>query len=240
LTQKPSKRTPLEMETKTCNKCKTPKPLAEFNKNNQQADGLTGSCKSCLSVIRKSWNRAYNLTAKAKETARRYYYSEKGQAAKRAYRERYELTPEQRERYRMAGRKHEREARYKARRERYDQSAKGKATKAGIDGRYRRTEKGRFAKRKTEIKRKHQIKATDCTLTREQWQEIKTRFNHRCAYCKRQMERLEMDHVTPLSKGGAHTAQNIVPACRTCNAKKGARTLTAICPSVALPEPPKN
>jgi 5-methylcytosine-specific restriction endonuclease McrA len=173
-------------------------------------------------VIRKEWNQAYNLTAKSRETARRYYYSKKGQAAKLAYRERYELTPEQRERYRLAGRKHEREARYKARRERYDQSAKGKATKAGIDGRYRRTEKGRFAKRKTEIKRKHQIKATDCTLTREQWQEIKDRFGHACAYCGKVLERLEMDHVKPLSKGGTHTAANIVPSCRTCNAKKGA------------------
>ena len=210
------------METKTCNKCKTPKPTTEFNKNNQQVDGLTGACKTCLSVIRKAWNHAYNLTAKARETARRYYYSERGQAAKRAYRARYELTPEQRERYRLAGRKHEREARYKARRARYDQSAKGKAMKAGIDGRYRRTDKGRFAKRKTEIKRKHQIAATDCTLTRGQWQEIKARFGHACAYCNRQMERLEMDHVKPLSKGGAHTAENIVPACRTCNAKKGA------------------
>ena len=35
------------------------------------------------------------------------------------------------------------------------------------------------------------------------------------------MQRLEMDHITPLSKGGDHTASNIVPCCRSCNAKKG-------------------
>ena len=224
------------METKTCNKCKTQKPTTEFNKNNQQSDGLTGTCKSCLSVIRKAWDHAYNMTAKARETARRYYYSEKGQASKREYRAQYELTPEQRERYRLAGRKHEREARDKARRARYDQSAKGKAMKAALDKRYARTDKGRFTKRKTEIKRKHQIKATDCTLTRDQWTEIKDRFGHRCAYCNRTMERLEMDHVIPLSKGGTHTSANIVPACRTCNARKGARILTGTCPSAALPE----
>jgi len=207
---------------KTCNKCKTPKPMTEFNKNNQQADGLTGTCKSCLSVIRKTWDHAYNRTAKARETARRYYYSKKGQATKMSYREKYELTPEQKEKYLIAGRTHEREGRYKARRKRYDQSAKGKAMKAALDKRYARTEKGRFSKRKTEIKRKHQIKASDCTLTRDQWREIKEKFDHRCAYCNRKMDRLEMDHVYPLSKGGAHTVENIVPACRTCNAKKGA------------------
>jgi 5-methylcytosine-specific restriction endonuclease McrA len=29
----------------------------------------------------------------------------------------------------------------------------------------------------------------------------------------------------PLSRGGSHTASNIVPACRSCNSSKGARSL---------------
>lgn len=175
-----------------------------------------------METKRKKWDQKYNRSEKARAAARRYYCSEKGQATKKAYREAYILTPEQRETYRLAMRKHETEERYKARRKRYDQSAKGKVMKAALDKRYARTEKGRFSKRKTEIKRKHQIQTTDCTLTVAQWREIKDRFGHACAYCNRKMERLEMDHVIPLSKGGTHTATNIVPACRTCNAKKGA------------------
>lgn len=210
------------METKTCNRCKKEKPTTHFYRNNQQADGLTGKCRDCLAILRKVWDRAYNRTAKAKAAAMRYYHSAKGQAAKKAYRTAYVLSPEQRERYRMAGRDHEKEPKYKERRRKYDTSPRGTATKAMRDRRYARTDKGRFSRRKTEIKRKHQIKATGCTLTREQWTEIKDRFGHRCAYCGRPMDRLEMDHVQPLSKGGAHSAQNIVPACRTCNAHKGA------------------
>ena len=37
------------------------------------------------------------------------------------------------------------------------------------------------------------------------------------------MKRLTMDHITPISKGGAHTASNIVPACQSCNSKKNNR-----------------
>lgn len=212
------------MNTKTCNKCGLVKPLDQFNKDKQQKDGLRGSCKSCLSVMRKVWDQKYNHSEKARKTARRYYYSEKGQATKRNYRAQYEITTEQKDRYREAARHHEKEEKYKERQRRYWSSEKGKAQKARKDARYQRTENGKFSKRKTEIKRKHQIKSTDCTLTRKEWEEIKDRFGHKCAYCHRQMQRLEMDHVVPLSKGGKHTAENVVPACRTCNAKKGNRT----------------
>lgn len=208
---------------KSCNTCRRELPTTHFYKNNQQSDGLTGKCRDCMAIVRKEWDRKYNKSPKARATADRYYYSEKGQSTKKAYRESYELSEEQRERYRIAQRKHEKEARYKVRRKRYDQSEKGKATKAKIDKRHARTDKGRFTKRKIEIKRKHQIASGDCTLTLAQWQEIKARFQKRCAYCGEEKHRLEKDHVKALSKGGTHTAANIVPACRTCNAKKGDR-----------------
>jgi 5-methylcytosine-specific restriction endonuclease McrA len=34
-----------------------------------------------------------------------------------------------------------------------------------------------------------------------------------------------LDHVEPLSKGGADVESNIVPACAPCNLSKGAKTL---------------
>jgi len=57
-------------------------------------------------------------------------------------------------------------------------------------------------------------------LTAAQWQEIKDAYGHRCVYCHRKMQRLTQDHITPLSKGGAHTKTNVVPACQPCNSKK--------------------
>jgi 5-methylcytosine-specific restriction endonuclease McrA len=64
--------------------------------------------------------------------------------------------------------------------------------------------------------------ASICDFTIKQWVEMKIAYGHRCAYCHRKMKRLERDHITPLSKGGAHTRANIVPACRSCNASKNA------------------
>lgn len=60
-------------------------------------------------------------------------------------------------------------------------------------------------------------------LTSEQWQAIKEQYGFRCAYCGKRPERLTQDHIIPLSKGGHHTATNVVPACQSCNSRKGAR-----------------
>lgn len=45
-----------------------------------------------------------------------------------------------------------------------------------------------------------------------------------CAYCG-EPSKLTMDHVIPLTGGGAHDAGNVVGACFSCNASKGNRPL---------------
>jgi 5-methylcytosine-specific restriction endonuclease McrA len=64
--------------------------------------------------------------------------------------------------------------------------------------------------------------AVPIDLTETQWTAIKAAYGHRCAYCGRRKP-LTQDHVVPISKGGAHTAGNIVPACQSCNSSKGVR-----------------
>lgn len=56
-------------------------------------------------------------------------------------------------------------------------------------------------------------------LTAAQWRDAKAAYGHRCAYCHKRKP-LTMDHVIPLSRGGAHTLSNVVPACRNCNSRK--------------------
>lgn len=60
-------------------------------------------------------------------------------------------------------------------------------------------------------------------FTVDDWTDLLKEFNHRCAYCGKQKEYLEHDHVVPVSKSGSHTINNIVPACRGCNRSKRAR-----------------
>src|SRR3990170_933860 len=61
------------------------------------------------------------------------------------------------------------------------------------------------------------------TVTLEEWRAICAQFDHRCAYCHRLVVPLEQDHVVPISRGGSHTPDNIVPACKPCNSSKGNR-----------------
>lgn len=74
-----------------------------------------------------------------------------------------------------------------------------------------------------EQKRRARKAGTVNDFTREQWEALKVAYGHRCVYCGQHTKRLTMDHVIPLSKGGEHTARNIVPACKSCNSKKGTK-----------------
>lgn len=61
------------------------------------------------------------------------------------------------------------------------------------------------------------------TLTTSEWREILNEFSGLCAYCG-SSERIEMEHMTPLSRGGHHDKYNVVPACSQCNRHKGPLT----------------
>lgn len=62
-------------------------------------------------------------------------------------------------------------------------------------------------------------------LAPAEWQEILDEFDHACAYCQARSVPLEQEHMTPISRGGRHTASNVVPACRSCNARKATKNL---------------
>ena len=57
----------------------------------------------------------------------------------------------------------------------------------------------------------------------------------RCQYCGDKGSTI--DHVTPRSRGGAHSWDNVVLACLPCNSRKGDRLLTEL--GWTLPSPPR-
>lgn len=58
-------------------------------------------------------------------------------------------------------------------------------------------------------------------------QNIFQRDQHICQYCGGRFHRQDLtkDHIIPKSKGGENTWDNIVTCCKTCNRKKGDRSL---------------
>ena len=57
------------------------------------------------------------------------------------------------------------------------------------------------------------------TLTTEQWNIIKEAFNNKCCYCNLEKP-LTQDHFLALNNGGPYVADNILPACKSCNSSK--------------------
>ena len=54
--------------------------------------------------------------------------------------------------------------------------------------------------------------------------EIFVRDRYTCVYCGKQTKDLTLDHVMPRHRGGKHTWENLVSACKACNHRKASRT----------------
>lgn len=97
---------------------------------------------------------------------------------------------------------------------------------------YLKTEKGKANNQRGQVKRRNRMKNIINTLTCKEWEDILKKYNFRCAYCGIEFDENnlpEKDHIVPISKGGNNTKENVVPACRRCNAKKKDTILKIAC-----------
>jgi len=58
------------------------------------------------------------------------------------------------------------------------------------------------------------------------WRDAMLQFHGSCAFCgkpegRARKDKLDRDHLIPLSKGGKTERNNIIPACRRCNRGRG-------------------
>ncbi len=100
----------------------------------------------------------------------------------------------------------------------------GRAPSRRSEGGIRRLYAGRMVaprsrRARAARKRKRRMDAADNDLTALEWSEIRAAWGG-CAYCGALGVPLQRDCVLPLSRGGRYTVENIVPACRSCNASK--------------------
>lgn len=76
----------------------------------------------------------------------------------------------------------------------------------------------RQAQRQRRIARQHA--APGCGVSAKDWRLSLADALGLCAYCNEHPPKLTMDHIEPLSRGGAHDPANIVAACDRCNKSK--------------------
>ena len=83
-----------------------------------------------------------------------------------------------------------------------------------------RSRRARAARR-----RKRRMDRVEHDLSDEQWSALEEAWGG-CAYCGVTEVALQRDCVLALSRGGRYTFDNIVPACRSCNASKSNHEVT--------------
>jgi len=99
-----------------------------------------------------------------------------------------------------------------------------------------KTDNGRISRKKADHKRSSLLKNSLFDLTNK---DIKKIFKRDvvCVYCN-SFNRLSLDHIIPVSKGGDTTFNNIVLACHSCNSSKNAQDVFKWCKSkkIIVPE----
>lgn len=95
----------------------------------------------------------------------------------------------------------------------------------------RNSRKARAARRRT-----RRVAASGSDLTDAQWHLILDAWAC-CAYCGADGAALQKDCVLPISRGGRYTLDNVVPACRSCNASKSNDEVTSWMRRRRLDEP---
>lgn len=187
------------MGEKTCKKCGRTFPLSDkyFAKRKDSKDGYRNECKECTKKYIAKYRQEHR--EKIIEINKRYN----------------ELNREKRLEYKRAN---------KTRLNQYDKLYRKKNREKELIYRRKYREENQELYRIARMRYRSKKKELPHELTVDEWEACKEYFNHCCAYCGKHESELEhtieQDHFIPVSKQGSYTADNIVPACRSCNASK--------------------
>jgi len=208
------------MKNKYCSYCDTYKPAVEFYKQKSSPDGLQYRCKDCSVLARKKWAEDNN------KSIRRYRDDD--------YRKHADGYKERAHRWRKEN--HEKK-------KLVDKiwRTNNKEKKAAIDKKWRENNRDKeehnrksreYAKAhpdksRENVRRRRAIKckAPGRGVTASQEKDIIAQHSGICVYCGKKANKIELDHIVPLARGGAHDIDNIALSCDTCNRKKGAKSL---------------
>lgn len=212
---------------KYCPGCHDHKPPNQFNKRAASPDGLTSRCKTCINIAAKTYRQ--KDTVKQRDARRKNTPEYRAAAAARTKQWKQDNPDRAKQTSDDYYRKNK--DRIKAYQETYRAENPDKLKKYQADYYQRHKEKKKAWRQSAEYKhrdrlksarrRAMQIEATVVPFTEARLKERLSYYANKCWICGKPATHI--DHVKPLSKGGAHMLCNLRPACGPCNMSKNAR-----------------
>ena len=193
---------------KRCTMCREERDARCFYKHKEKKDGLSSYCKACAKARCRAWRQKNAEYLLQKNRRWRKERPENARASTRKYGKTHrEQGLARTRRWRAKNVEH---AAVLSRRSQL--AWKKKAPQAFAA--YYAASKQRYRARK--------ITAPVVDFTTTEWKFLRELYDHCCAYCGKPQACLTQDHVVSFLQKGPHTLTNILPACRSCNSKKGA------------------
>lgn len=223
-------------DEKQCSRCKRWRPLDDFVKGQSFSDGLNPWCKDCRKEYHKEYGRDYRAknSERISERLKRYYEENRERVGekKRLRRESEEVRQGERERSRRNYLEHKEEYRERTYKWRHENPEKEREHKRV----YRERHKEGIKKYRSCFRREHPEKDLAYGARRRMLigakmdneidiKRIYKRDRDICYLCGKKVKKSErhLDHVIPLSRGGAHSEENLRVTHGRCNLIKGAK-----------------
>lgn len=189
---------------KCCSLCGEYKPLTEFHRQCTAFDGYRSHCKPC----RRSETQANHIRNRDR-------INKRSAAWRRDNREQF-LADMREWRLKHVDRLRELNRSYREK------------NKERIREQYALPRRREYARQNAKVQRAIRmgiVASGHEMISARQWQDVQDSYMGLCAYCHIRPEVLTMDHVVPLRGGGTHSADNVLPACKSCNCSKGPKSL---------------
>ena len=202
-----------------CCSCKKilPRTLDFFGRNKNIADGLSNQCRRCS----KEYRIKYSNKCKSHDLEyRRKYYSQNRDNINSLRRANYKNHIDE-------CRKSARE-KYSNNKEKFSEMNASYYEKNKYS--IKLSQKSWRSKNKASINLRNRARALQIKMqgkiSQSEIDQLIMTHDNRCFYCNIILtsSNLHLDHKIPLSRRGPHSIDNLVPACKNCNLKKGTKT----------------